>query len=230
MLAEVTYYTDPLCSWCWAFEPVWQRCRHELGDRVQWCYRMGGMLADWQSYEDPLNDVAGPAQMGPHWLYVSRLSGVPIDARLWHDDPPGSSYPACLAVKAAARQGGAALERYLRRVREAAMLERRNIARREVLLELAHDVDVPGFSVSHFERALEDGSALEAFRQDVQECQRRGIGRFPTLTVRRPGATEGVILVGYRPYERVRAALAQVAPELYTDEPPQRPEPATAIR
>src|SRR5947209_18180460 len=64
----VEYYTDPLCSWSWAFEAQWRRLRYECAGRLSWCYRMGGLIADWQSYEDPLNDISSPAQMGPQWF------------------------------------------------------------------------------------------------------------------------------------------------------------------
>jgi putative protein-disulfide isomerase len=56
-------------------------------------------------------------------------------------------------------------------------------------------------------------AAREALRDDIKEARCRGIGRFPTLTLRAPTGA-GVVLVGYRPYEALRAALAQVAPEL----------------
>ena len=39
------------------------------------------------------------------WLDAADASGMPVDPRLWLASPPASSYPACLAVKAAAEQG-----------------------------------------------------------------------------------------------------------------------------
>lgn len=217
---DITYYTDPLCSWSWAFEPVWRRLRYELGDRLAWRYRMGGMIPDWRRYADPLNDVASPSHVGPQWLAVSRLSGMPIEPRIWHDDPPASSYPACLAVKAAELQGRDMGERYLRRAREAVMLEQRNIARRAVLLELAEELAAEELAAEAaaatsgaaaldpdaFCRALDDGSALAAFREDLRDVKYRDIGRFPTLVIR--GANgRGVIVVGYRPYAVLRDAV-----------------------
>lgn len=216
---DVIYYTDPLCSWSWAFEPVWRRLRYELGDQLAWRYRMGGMIPDWRHYADPLNDVASPAHVGPQWLEVSRLSGMPIEPRIWHDDPPASSYPACLAVKAAELQGRGAGERYLRRAREAVMLEQRNIARRSVLLELAEELSGTGgrdaaggeaLDVEAFSRALDDGDALAALRADLQDVKYREIGRFPTLVVRGREA-RGVVIVGYRPYAVLLEAVRQVA-------------------
>ena len=213
---DITYFTDPLCSWSWAFEPEWRRLRFELGDQLEWRYRMAGMIPDWKRYADPLSDVSAPAHMGPQWLGVSQISGMPIEPRIWHDDPPASSYPACLAVKAAELQGCTVGDRYLRRVREAVMLERRNVGRREVLLGLADEVaDHRSVGVAldaaEFRRALDDGEALAAFRSDLGDTRYREIGRFPTLIVR--GHSErAVILVGHRPYTALLEAVRLVAP------------------
>lgn len=208
---EVTYYTDPLCCWSWAMEPHWRRLCREFGAQLTWRYRMGGLLADWQSYEDPLNSVSRPAQMGPLWYQASSASGVPIDARIWEDDPPATSYPACVAVKAAERQGAEMGEVYLRRLREAVMRERRNPARRAVLLELADEVaDMSSattpLSVDRFRDDLDSPGVLESFRDDLKDTRYRGIGRFPTL-IFRPAVGRNVAVVGYRTYQMLRDAL-----------------------
>jgi protein-disulfide isomerase-like protein with CxxC motif len=101
---EIVYYTDPLCCWSWAFEPHWRRLRAEFGAALDCRYRMAGMIADWGSYSDPLNSVSRPLQMGPIWREAQHLAGVAVDDRIWALDPPASSYPACLAVKAAELQ------------------------------------------------------------------------------------------------------------------------------
>ena len=217
-IVDITYYTDPLCSWSWAFEPVWRRLRFELGDRLSWVYRMGGMIPDWRRFSDPINDIGSSAHMGPYWLEVSRMSGMPIDPRVWQEAPPASSYPACLAVKAAELQTKELGERYLRRLREAVMLERRNIALRAVLVELAdeiaaaqrtHEGEGKALDLHAFREALDSGAALAALREDLRDAKYRDIGRFPTLVIRgrKPG---GVVLVGYRPYDALAEAIRQV--------------------
>lgn len=217
-LAAIDYFTEPLCSWSWAFEAQWRRLHYEFGEQLAWRYRMGGMLANWQSFSDPLNSVANPAQMGPHWHQVRTLTGTPFDESIWREDPPASSYPASLAFKAAELQGPDPAERYLRRLREAVMLERRNIARQDVLLALAAPpaAGVPATSaldVARFTSDLDGAAALDAFREDVKTAHYRGIGRFPTLILRHVGG-RAVIIVGYRPYAVLCEALAAVAPEL----------------
>ena len=153
---QITYYTDPLCVWSWAFEPQWRRLRYEFGDQLRWRYRMGGLIRDWRTFSDPLNDISRPVQMGPLWSQARHTSGMPINDRIWFDDPPTSSYPACLAVKAAELQSQGAGERYLRRVREAVMLEGRNVTKRDVLLMLAVDLahEDEAFDAERFVRDL----------------------------------------------------------------------------
>ena len=215
---EAVYYTDPLCSWSWAFEPQLRRLRFALGGRLAWRTRMGGLLPDWSAFEDPLNGVSRPLQMGPLWYEVRHRSGQPVDDRLWLEDPPASSFPACLAVKAAGLQSDAAADRLLRRLREAALTERRNVARRDVLLALAEEVAVAHPAVLDAGRLaadLDGEAARTAFRADLQEARYLGITRFPALTLRRAGEDgRALLLVGWRPYDALLRAVRAVAPEV----------------
>jgi protein-disulfide isomerase-like protein with CxxC motif len=153
--------------------------------------------------------------MGPQWYQVRTLSGMPLEERLWYEDPPASSYPGCIAVKAAERQGPVAAERYLRLLREAVMLQRRNIARREVRTAIAAELGarLRGFDAARFAADLDNPAVLEAFRDDIKEVRYRNIGRFPTLIVQ-PAGGQAVMLVGFRPYDALRAALATLVPAL----------------
>lgn len=210
---EVTYYTDPICSWSWAMEPQWRRLRYEFGDQLTWRYSMGGMIPNWQQFSDPINDISRPVQMGPLWIQLRHLTGMPIDERIWVEDPPSSSYPACIAVKAAERQGPNFGEAYLRRLREAVMLERRNIARRDVLLALAEELaETSNFDFDQFQYDLDSQDVVESFREDIKDGRYQSISRFPTLIVR-PMTGRAILLVGYRPYQVLCDAIAHVAPE-----------------
>lgn len=209
---EVVFYTDPLCSWSWALLPSWLRLVDTYGDRLTYRYRMGGMIGSWDRYEDPLNSVSKPSQMGPLWYQVREVTGVDLDDTIWMEDPPWSSYPASIAVKAAELQSPATGEDYLRRLWRAVMTERRNIARRDVLLEVAEELasDAPnGFHLERFRRSLDGEAAQEALVADIKEARFREIGRFPTLTFRRPGG-KGIIITGFRPYEHLEAVLYHV--------------------
>lgn len=212
---EVTYYTDPLCSWSWAFEPHWRRLRYEFGDQLAWRYSMGGLIPDWQHFSDPINDISRPLQMAPQWMSVKHISGMPIDDRIWLEDPPASSYPACIALKASQRQGWSFAEAYLRRLREAVMLERRNIAKREVQLMLAQELaEGSNFDLKQFQQDLDSHNTLEAFREDIKEGRYRSIERFPSLILQ-PSSGRAVLIMGYRPYPMLCGAIAHIAPQCH---------------
>lgn len=197
---DITYYTDPLCCWSWAFEPQWRKLLHALEDRVTYRYCMAGLIPGWKSYHDPVNFVSRPAQMGPVWMHAREALGVPIHERIWFDDPPSSSYPACIAVKCAMLQSSAAGEAYLQKAREAVMTKGINIAREAELLKIAEMIaaESPGLmDAQWFAADMKSGAAMEGFRKDLNDVRQRRIERYPALIIRRAGAAP-LIVTGYR--------------------------------
>jgi len=200
---HITYYTDPLCCWSWAMEPAWQRLLKSYEDRITWRYCMGGLLPDWKSYQDTEQHVSRPIQMGPVWLEAKYISEQPMDETIWLADPPASSYPACLAVKCAALQSAVAEHHYLYALRKAVMVEKRNIAKKEVLLAVADEVAMTFPEIINavkFHKDLEMGNSLEDFRADLKEVSYRNIRRFPSLVLHQDNG-QGTLIRGYRPVE-----------------------------
>ena len=214
---QVEFYTDPLCCWSWGFEPQWRRLRFEYRGKIKWRYRMGGLIPNWESFNDPMNSISRPLQMGPLWMEARYMTGMPIADTIWFQNPPSSSYPACIAVKAAELQSPVAAERFLRKVREAVMLQRQDISDWNVLLQVGKELAKESDNLLNIERFTTDLSgrdARKAFEEDLKQVRIHSISRFPTLTMRREGAGDGVMIVGYRPYEALEKALHQIAPEL----------------
>jgi predicted DsbA family dithiol-disulfide isomerase len=200
-LLEITYYTDPLCCWSWAFEPQWRRLLFEFKGKVKYHYCMAGLLPGWNNYNDTINSVSKPIQMGPVWMHAKQLSGMPIEQNIWISDPPSSSYPACIAVKCAALQSLRAEEHFLRMLREAVMMRGENISKEEVLLNLAEKLAAvdSDFKIEKFKEDIRSDVAMEALRKDLQEVQYHQINRFPSLVMRNKN-NKGVLISGYRPY------------------------------
>lgn len=221
--AEVVYYTDPLCSWSWGYEPQLRRLRYEYGDALGWRTRMTGLIPSWDTFSDPVNAVSRPLQMGPVCVEVRHRTGQPLDDRLWVENPPASSYAACLAVKAAGLQSAAAGEAMLRRLRVAAMTERQDVSDPAVLRALAREVADAAPALldpDRFAADLDGPEAEAVFRDDLREARYLGLGRTPSLTLRRTvdttaGENRTILLVGYRPYAVLRRALDHLglAPE-----------------
>src|SRR3712207_7802219 len=123
MTIRVRYFTDPTCAWSWAAEPVVRRLMVEFGDGLEWEHVMGGLARDYGGHDGDGVHL----RLLAHWLDVSEESGMPVDPRLWVEGPIRSSYPSCLAVKAAAEQAQDGAYSYLRAVREGLLCFRRKL-------------------------------------------------------------------------------------------------------
>ena len=108
------------------------------------------------------------ADLMAHWLDVEAETGMPIDARLWTQNPISSTYPACQAVKAAAEQGPEAAYSYLRRLREGLMIERKKLDHAEALVG---EAGAAGLDVERFRIDLASNAITEAFAADLDEVR-----------------------------------------------------------
>ena len=171
----VRYYTDPASSASWAAEPHLRCLLMEFGADVEITYVMGGLARELTG------DVSA---LVTEWLEVADRSGMPVDPRLWNEAPLRSTFPACMAVKAAAEQGPEAAGRYLRAVREGIMCRRRRLDAAEALVEEARGAGLDG---QRFRIDLESHAIVEAFGADLEAtrsipdaARERGLAREAT--------------------------------------------------
>jgi predicted DsbA family dithiol-disulfide isomerase len=160
MTVQIRFYTDPACPWSWAGEPAIRRLMWEFEGEIEFAWVMGGL---GRSYES-----ANLLQIVSQWLIDAAAGGMPNDPRIWTENPLDSTYPACQAVKAAEEQGWEASYRYLRRLREGIMFERRKLDNAEVLKEEAGPA---GLDRKRFEIDLYSEAITEAFAADLDEVR-----------------------------------------------------------
>ena len=190
MPVSVRYYTDPACAFSWGNEPQLRRLMWEFGDGLRFSWVMGGLARSYGAgYRDTESGVgAGTnlyADLMAQWLGTAADSGMPVDARLWSANPIASTYPACQAVKAAAEQGPEAAYRYLRRLREGLMTERKKLDHTEALVGEAGPA---GLDIDRFRIDLASNAITEAFATDLDDV------RSPSAEAREQGRvseTEG---------------------------------------
>lgn len=170
----------------------------EFAAEVSWTLVMAGLARDIQPPHD-----ARVAE----WLDVAGRTGMPVDTRLWGEGPIRSSYPACLAVTAAAQQASDGGLAYLRRVREGIMCLRRKLDTTEALVEEARGA---GLDVERFRIDLASHATVEAFGADLERARGRALPTFVLLgedgaerAVERPGSytqlREAAVAAGAEP-------------------------------
>jgi putative protein-disulfide isomerase len=206
--AELLYVTDPLCSGCWALEPAWRRLLYRYGDQLSVSYVYGGLLPGWDGFSDRNNAIAAASDVAPHWDMVSRASGQPIDSRVWLSDPPASSFPASIAAAAVRLVAPEQERRYLRRLRELVFLERRNIARPEVLRAAlaAIEIDTHGWQAM-----IDAGAAERVFAADRALARQLRVRVLPTLFIETATAHPRAVAEGSHSPEALERAVLEAA-------------------
>lgn len=211
------YFTDPLCCWSWGLEPQMRKLRYLLKDRLQIKYVMGGLLRDWEHFQDPLNSISKPSQMGPLWVEAKHLTGQPIDEHMWINNPVDTSYPSCMAVKAAEQQSPMAGEAMLRLLREAVMIHKKNIGDTDVIIEIAKELEEKGvLNITDFETSLYSSASSDLFREDLDKVKIKGVTRFPTMLISYKEKT--VQITGYRPFSVLLDTFKYLDPTLEINE------------
>jgi putative protein-disulfide isomerase len=199
-LVHTYYYTDPFCPWSWALEPGLRKLAVEFTGNFEVRYVMCGMA----------REIGDAGHLVGEMLEASEESGMPVDPRVWLDDPPRSSHPACLAVKAASEQGDPAP--YLRRLREGVQCRRRKLDTADALVAEARSV--PGLDVERLRLGLASHGVLEAFAADLEECSSGGDRvKLPSLEfVGADGVVHGVYGPSSYPELRSAAVAAGATP------------------
>ena len=201
---KVIYFTDPICSSCWGIEPQLRKLKLEYGNSIDVEYRMGGLLPDW-SYNS--GGISKPSDVAHHWDEVSLLYDMPIDGDVWLEDPLSSSYPPCIAFKAAQLQDNKKAILFLREIREMVFMQKKNITKWEHLELAAQKV---GLDVIQFQRDYNE-NAKTLFNDDLKLSKELGVRGFPTLFFTdSAGKTEKVY--GTKPYTDFENAVLTLFP------------------
>lgn len=177
---DATVLTDPYCPWSWAAEPQLRRLQVEFGAGLAFTFVIVGL-------------ERAAAELAYDLVEAAAESGMPADPRVFLRDPPSSAQPAGLAITAVAEQGDPGP--YIRRLREAIMLERRSMDTAPALLDAAREVGT--LDLERLRIAFGSSAIVERFGADIEA------GRGVTTPAIRFGDGEPV------PRERWReAALA----------------------
>lgn len=162
---DIIHYADPFCWWSWGLEPILHRLKEVYGDQVEVTYRMGGMADKIELWRRTYNVTDDKALHT--WINKSvSATGMLLDTDFVTKSAAQSSWPACVAVKAAELQGKALAAKLFRRLMEAIQLRAVNVSEEHVYLAEAEKI---GLDPAQLREAISSGRAARSFAQDREE-------------------------------------------------------------
>ncbi|NIK77079.1 putative DsbA family dithiol-disulfide isomerase [Paenibacillus castaneae] len=207
-IVNLYYVTDPICSHCWALEPVLRRFVEQYGNYFNFHTVMGGLLEKWHDGPiDPANGINKPADVAVHWREVGEYSRMPIDGTVMINNPVQSSYPPSRVFKVIQKNhDDATAAEYLRRSREALFAFNQNISDKSVMIEIVNKLSLDGEAVIN---EAEQQVGHQLLNEDFDLARSLGVRGFPTIIMTNE-ENKGVKIVGSRPLEYYVNGLKKV--------------------
>ncbi len=168
-----------MCSWCWAFRPVWQELVNGLPADVEVQYLLGGLAPD------------SPAPMSPamqqtiknHWKTIQKqVPGTIFNFEFWRQNRPRrSTYPACRAVIAVKNQDRSLEDAMIHAIQTAYYLQAKNPSDDEVLVHCAATLEL---DIPRFRQDLHDSTTGEQLFREIKLAQSMQAFSFPSLVLK----------------------------------------------
>jgi putative protein-disulfide isomerase len=182
MKDTLIYVHDPMCSWCWGFEPTRKIIFETVADRMQIRRLVGGLASD---SDQPMPESMR-LMLRQTWQRIEHtIPGTRFNYAFWDEcSPRRSTYPANRAVIAAREQGESFDPIMTARIQRAYYLEAKNPSDNSVLVDLAADI---GLDVEKFAESLESDSLQQKLLAEIESTRAMGINSFPSLAIHRDG-------------------------------------------
>lgn len=175
---QLVYVHDPMCSWCWAFRPVWASIRSDLAADIQVSSLLGGLAADTAA---PMPVEMQQGIRGIWQTIQQRVPGTEFNFDFWaRCQPRRATFPACRAVIAAREQSPAFEESMIVAIQQAYYLQARNPSDDATLIELAGEL---GLDAERFAGDLQSDRVQALLLDEIRRARRLGADSFPSLVL-----------------------------------------------
>jgi len=176
------YIHDPMCSWCWAFRPVFTELLNKLPDDIDVQYLVGGLAPD---SNEPM-DAATQTMIQHHWRTIQiKVPNTQFNFDFWTNSTPRrSTYPACRAVLAAKTINPDKEDAMILAIQQAYYLNAFNPSDDDVLINCAASI---GLDTSLFTQTLNSPATQQTLQENIQKNQSLGVYSFPSLVLEENG-------------------------------------------
>ena len=171
---KLYYVHDPMCSWCWAFRPIYLQLKNKLPQNIELIRLLGGLAPD--------SDAPMPEETRQYvidnWRRIqTELPDTQFNYDFWQTcQPRRSTYPACRAIIAARRQNINFDELMTYAIQCAYYLEARNPSDSDTLIELAKEI---GCDKNQFAEDLQAKAIDDILQQELNTARQLHLNSFP---------------------------------------------------
>lgn len=179
-MPTILYYAhDPMCSWCWAFRPTWDRVCRSTPAEIKLVRVLGGLAPD------TVSPMPGEQRqmLQEIWRNIERrVPGTQFNYDFWTQcRPRRATYPACRAVISAVRQDEKSHEPMTRAIQHAYYLDARNPSDDETLVALAGELELDTDVFCH---DLNSDEVQQELARQIEFAAALGVTGFPSLILR----------------------------------------------
>jgi len=201
MAAELLYFHDPMCSWCWAFRPALTALHSRLPTDLTLRKVVGGLAPD---NDQPMREEMRSKLKGTWQTIQETVPGTRFNFAFWENcTPRRSTYNACRAVLAAARLSPEHEDLMIEAIQHAYYLNARNPSDFGTLIDLAEDI---GLDRQRFSAEVSGDAVESLMHEEVAFARRAPIHGFPSLVVRTESGLQPVD-IDFRDAEPMRRQI-----------------------
>jgi len=197
---EIIAVLDPMCSWCWGFEPVLKDLKENLPEHTRLSLCMGGL----RSSGDQVWTEQFKAYLAQHWKHVQTQTGQTFNTSLFHKkDFDYNTEPACRAVVTVRQIEEAKVFSFMNALQKAFYQDGLDITQTNILGDIAHS---QGIEKDDFTQLFESVKMKEATQADSYKARSMGANSFPSLVfIDEEGHL--YVLKGYRSFKEIQKHL-----------------------
>lgn len=194
------YVSDPMCSWCWGFAPVWKDICQTYGDRVGLHVLVGGLRPGNRERFDEHRR----SPIVEEWHAVHLRTGQPFNFAFQMDeDFTYDTEPAARAVVTVRHIQPETRFMFFHAVQEAFYAENRDVSKEPVLSDIAVASSIDR---ERFQEAFRSPEMKKAVWDEFEACRQLGVTGFPTL-LGKNGQAHTVLTHSYQAFDSLHPKI-----------------------
>ncbi len=200
---------DPMCSFCWAFRPIWEAVKPRLAENITVVSVVGGLAPD---SDEPM-PMEMQQKLAGTWKYIEQsIPATTFNHAFWTDcQPRRSTYPSCRAALIARNNAEELEDKITLEIQKAYYLNAQNPSDADTLINAAVNI---GLDKEEFTKALTSEDIDTQLRQELMKARRLGLNSFPGILVTN-GDTGSHVAIEYNDADlmlnQINSAIDQIS-------------------